>query len=63
MHRPTLNKSIDVSGAGFFIIVMAVGLACNESMMVSAAIGACRAAIAVDTIGNYPISKSFKRKS
>ena len=56
---PALSTNpIDVSGAGDSLLsVMAVGLACKESMMVSAAIGVCRAAIAVDTIGNYPISK------
>ena len=56
---PALSTNpIDVSGAGDSLLsVMAVGLTCKESMMVSAALGACRAAIAVDTIGNYPISK------
>ena len=52
------TNPIDVSGAGDSLLsVMAVGLTCKESMMVSAAVGACRAAIAVDTIGNYPIGK------
>ena len=41
---------------------MAVGLTCKESIMTSAAIGACRAAIAVDTIGNYPIDKEKLKK-
>ena len=27
--------------------------------MVSSAVGACRASIAVDTIGNYPINKEI----
>ena len=61
---PALSPNpIDVSGAGDSLLsVMAVGLACKESMMVSAAIGACRAAIAVDTIGNYPISKEVLKE-
>ncbi len=56
---PSLSTNpIDVSGAGDSLLsVVAVGLACRESMMVSAAVGACRAAIAVDTIGNYPVDK------
>ncbi|MDC3094877.1 PfkB family carbohydrate kinase [Prochlorococcus sp. AH-716-M09] len=61
---PALSTNpIDVSGAGDSLLsVMAVGLACKESMMVSAAIGACRAAMAVDTIGNYPISKEVLKE-
>ena len=52
------TNPIDVSGAGDSLLsVMAVGLTCKESIMVSAAIAACRASIAVDTIGNYPIDK------
>ena len=61
---PALSTNpIDVSGAGDSLLsVMAVGLACKESMMVSAAIGACRASMAVDTIGNYPISKGVLKE-
>ena len=58
---PSLSTNpIDVSGAGDSLLsVIAVGLASNESMMVSSAVGACRASIAVDTIGNYPINKEI----
>jgi len=61
---PALSiNPIDVSGAGDSLLsVMAVGLTCKESIMTSAAIGACRAAIAVDTIGNYPIDKEKLKK-
>ncbi len=57
---PALSSNpIDVSGAGDSVLsVMAVALSSNESMMTASAIGACRAAIAVDTIGNYPIEKN-----
>ncbi len=58
---PALSSNpIDVSGAGDSLLsVMAVGLACKEDMMTCSAIGACRAAIAVDTLGNYPVEKEF----
>ena len=57
---PALSSNpIDVSGAGDSLLsVMAVGLACKEDMMTCSAIGACRAAIAVDTLGNYPVEKN-----
>lgn len=56
---PALSSNpIDVSGAGDSLLsVMAVALSNDGSMMAAAAIGACRAAIAVDTIGNYPIER------
>lgn len=61
---PALSSNpIDVSGAGDSLLsVMAVGLACKENMMVSSAIAACRAAIAVDTLGNYPIDKEILKE-
>ena len=62
---PALSSNpIDVSGAGDSLLsVMAVALTSNESMMAAAAIGACRAAIAVNTIGNYPVEReSLKEK-
>ena len=64
-YFPALSiNPVDVSGAGDSLLsVMAVGLACDKkSMMVSAAIGACRASMAVDTIGNYPIDKSVLKE-
>ena len=61
---PALSSNpIDVSGAGDSLLsVMAVGLSCKENMMTCSAIGACRAAIAVDTLGNYPIKKEILKK-
>ena len=61
---PALSSNpIDVSGAGDSLLsVMAVGLSCKEDMMTCSAIGACRAAIAVDTLGNYPIKKEILKK-
>ena len=62
---PALSSNpIDVSGAGDSLLsVMAVALTSNESMMAAAAIGACRAAIAVNTIGNYSVEReSLKEK-
>ena len=56
---PALSSNpVDVSGAGDSLLsVVAVALASSEPLMSAAAIGACRASIAVDNIGNYPVSR------
>lgn len=48
---------LDVAGAGDSVLaVMATGLASNEGMMPTAALATCMAALAVETLGNTPIS-------
>ena len=56
---PALSVNpVDVAGAGDSVLaVMATGLSVNESMMKTAALACCMAAIAVETMGNTPISK------
>ena len=56
---PALSSNpVDVSGAGDSLLsVVAVALASSEPLMSAAAIGACRASIAVDNIGNYQVSR------
>ena len=61
---PALSSNpIDVSGAGDSLLsVLAVALSSNESIMTACAIGTCRAAIAVDTVGNYPIGRKVLKE-
>ena len=62
---PALSSNpVDVSGAGDCLLsIMAVGLASSENMMIAAAVSACGAALAVDSIGNNPVTKtSLKNK-
>ncbi len=61
---PALSSNpIDVSGAGDSLLsVLAVALSSNESIMTASAIGTCRAAIAVDTVGNYPIGRKVLKE-
>ena len=56
---PALSVNpVDVAGAGDSLLaVMAVGLSSNQSMFCSSVIASCMASIAVDTMGNMPISK------
>ena len=56
---PALSVNpVDVAGAGDSLLaVMAVGLSSNQSMFCSSVIASCMASIAVDTMGNLPISK------
>ena len=56
---PALSVNpVDVAGAGDSVLaVMATGLSVNESMMKTAALACCMAAIAVETMGNTPISR------
>ena len=55
---PALSVNpLDVAGAGDSVLaVMATGLASNQSMMATAALACCMAAISVETMGNTPIS-------
>ena len=55
---PALSVNpIDVAGAGDSLLaVMTAGLAAGSGVMASAAIGCCMAAVAVETMGNTPIS-------
>lgn len=56
---PALSVNpVDVAGAGDSVLaVMATGMSADESMMKTAALACCMAAIAVETMGNSPISK------
>ncbi len=56
-HFPALSVNpLDVTGAGDSLLaVMAVGLSAGHSIMPTAAIGCCMAALAVETLGNLPI--------
>ena len=56
---PALSSNpVDVAGAGDSLIaVLAIALASNQSIVCSSAIGCCTASIAVETMGNLPISK------
>jgi rfaE bifunctional protein kinase chain/domain len=59
-HFPALDPNpIDVAGAGDSLIAcMAVSLCAGNTPMVSAALGACMASIAVQNLGNLPVKKS-----
>ena len=56
---PALSVNpLDVAGAGDSLLaVMAIGLSSNQSLISTSAIGCCMASIAVETMGNSPISK------
>ena len=58
---PALSTNpIDVSGAGDCLLsIMAVGLTSCKNMMQAAAVSACGASLAVDRIGNTPITKDL----
>lgn len=57
-HFPALvSNPIDVAGAGDSLLAaMAVSFCAGASLMEASAIGACMAALAVQTIGNMPVS-------
>ena len=62
---PALSTNpLDVTGAGDCLLsIMAVGLSSSKNMMIAAALATCGAALAVDSIGNIPVSKtSLKNK-
>jgi len=58
-HFPALTVNpVDVAGAGDSLLaVLAVGMCSGASLMQSAALGACMASLAVQTVGNIPISR------
>lgn len=60
---PALSVNpVDVAGAGDSLLaVMATGLASGQKMMVTAALGCCMSALAVETMGNTPISRDALR--
>jgi rfaE bifunctional protein kinase chain/domain len=62
---PALSVNpLDVAGAGDSVLaVMATGLASRQPMMPTAALACCMAALAVETMGNTPISAGTLRSS
>jgi len=62
---PALSVNpLDVAGAGDSVLaVMATGLASRQAMMPTAALACCMAALAVETMGNTPISGDTLRNS
>jgi len=62
---PSLSfNPLDVTGAGDSVLaVMATGLASRQAMMPTAALACCMAALAVETMGNTPISADALRHS
>jgi len=59
-HFPALTiNPLDVTGAGdSMLAVIATSLCAGNSMMVSAALGACMASLTVQTLGNLPIDRA-----
>ncbi len=62
---PALSVNpLDVAGAGDSVLaVMATGLASRQAMMPTAAVACCMAALAVETMGNTPITAEALRSS
>ena len=62
---PALSVNpLDVAGAGDSLLALfATGLASGQAMMPTAALACCMAALAVDTMGNTPISAAALRSS
>ena len=62
---PALSVNpLDVAGAGDSVLaVMATGLASRQAMMPTAALACCMAALAVETMGNTPITAIALRTS
>ena len=62
---PALSVNpLDVAGAGDSVLaVMATGLASRHAMMPTAALACCMAALAVETMGNTPITTESLRSS
>ena len=62
---PALSVNpLDVAGAGDSVLaVMATGLASRQAMMTTAALACCMAALAVETMGNTPISAEALRNN
>ena len=63
-HFPALNiNPVDISGAGDSLIAaLSVGLCSKASLMEASAIGAGMASLAVQQIGNIPISNKQLKK-
>ncbi len=57
-HFPALvTNPIDVAGAGDSLLAaIAASMCCGGNLMESSALGACMAALAVQTVGNNPVS-------
>ena len=62
---PALSVNpLDVAGAGDSLLALfATGLASRQAMMPTAALACCMAALAVETMGNTPISATALRNS
>ena len=62
---PALSVNpLDVAGAGDSLLALfATGLASGQAMMTTAALACCMAALAVETMGNTPISAAALRNS
>ena len=62
---PALSVNpLDVAGAGDSLLALfATGLASGQAMMPTAALACCMTALAVETMGNTPISASALRSS
>ena len=62
---PALSVNpLDVAGAGDSLLALfATGLANRQAMMPTAALGCCMAALAVETMGNTPITAAALRSS
>ena len=63
-HFPALNANpIDVMGAGDSLLaVMATGMASGQSLMSTAALAGCMASLAVERMGNTPVSQEELRE-
>ena len=62
---PALSVNpLDVAGAGDSLLALfATGLASGQAMMSTAALACCMAALAVETMGNTPISATALRNN
>ena len=62
---PALSVNpLDVAGAGDSLLALfSTGLASGQAMMPTAALACCMAALAVETMGNTPISAETLRSS
>ena len=62
-HFPALSVNpLDVAGAGDSLLsVLAIGLASNQNIFDVAAIACCMTQLAVETMGNTPITKDALR--
>ena len=62
---PALSVNpLDVAGAGDSLLALfATGMASRQAMMPTAALACCMAALAVETMGNTPISAAALRNS